>query len=86
MKELLYIIIPSIVTAILGWFLGRRRDNVDLCGERLDSLEKSITVYNIIIEDMSKKIEDLKGNISKLEQKIEELMLENKNLKKYNGL
>jgi len=84
MKDLLLIILPSMFTAILGWTLGRRKENVDLCGERLDDLEKSISVYNIIIEDMSKKIEELTGHISKLENKIEQLMTENKQLKRTN--
>jgi peptidoglycan hydrolase CwlO-like protein len=81
MRDILLIIIPSIITAIVGWFVGRRRENVDLCGERLDDLEKSIKVYNVIIDDMSKKIEDLTKHISKLEVKIQELLAENKKLK-----
>lgn len=81
MKDILTIIIPSIITAIVGWFIGRRRENVDLCGDRLDALEKSINVYNIIIDDMSKKIEDLTAHISKLEIKIRDLLTENKKLK-----
>ena len=52
MKELLLIIIPSALT----YFFARRKENVDLCGERLDSLEKSITVYNTIIDDILVKI------------------------------
>ena len=84
MKDLLLIILPSMFTATLGWFLGRRKENVDLCGERLDDLEKSITVYNVIIEDMSKKIEELTSHIAKLEDKIQKLMDENKQLKRTN--
>jgi prefoldin subunit 5 len=80
------IVIPSIITAVVGWFIGRRRENVDLCGDRLDDLEKSIKVYNVIIDDMSTKIENLTAHISKLEIKIKELMDENKKLKRHNGL
>jgi len=86
MKELLFIIIPTIVSAIVGYFVWLRKENVDLCGERLDSLEKSIGVYNTIIEDMSQKIEGLTKEIKQLETKIKELVTENKHLKKYNGL
>ena len=80
------IVIPSIITAVVGWFIGRRRENVDLCGDRLDDLEKSIKVYNVIIDDMSTKIENLTTHISKLEIKIQQLLAENKKLKRYNGL
>ena len=86
MKELLFIIIPTIVSAVVGYFVGLRKENVDLCGERLDALEKSITVYNTIIDDMSKKIDGLKKEINKLEGQIQDLLKENKHLKKYNGL
>jgi prefoldin subunit 5 len=86
MKELLYIIIPTIVSALVGYFVGLRKENVDLCGERLDALEKSINVYNVIIDDLSNKVESLRAEISALEVRIEELMTENKHLKKYNGL
>ena len=82
MKEVLLIVIPSIVSYILGW----RMNNADLCGKRLDELEKSINVYNVIIDDMSNKIEELTGHINKLEIKIKELISENKHLKKKNGL
>jgi peptidoglycan hydrolase CwlO-like protein len=86
MKDLLLIIIPSIVSAFTGWFIGRKKENVDLCGERLDALEKSITVYNTIIDDMAKKIETLSKEINKLEGKIQSLLAENKHLKKQNSI
>ena len=82
MKEVLLIIIPSVVSYILGW----RMNNADLCGKRLDELEKSINVYNVIIDDMSKKIEELTGHINKLEGKIQDLIKENKHLKQKNSL
>ena len=86
MKEILTIVIPSIITAVVGWFVGRRKENVDLCGERLDALEKSIGVYNTIIDDMAKKIETLTKEITKLETKIQDLIKENKHLKKQNSI
>ena len=82
MKEILLIVIPSIVSYILGW----RMNNADLCGKRLDELEKSINVYNLIIDDLSKKVEELTGHIVRLEQTIDSLKIENKHLKKHNGL
>ena len=86
MKEIIYIVIPTIISAVVGYIVGLRRENVDLCGQRLDALEKSIGVYNTIIEDMSTKIDALKKEINKLEIQIQDLLKENKNLKKHNGL
>lgn len=85
MKEILIIVIPSIISAVIGWIVGFRKQNIDLCGQRLDELEKSLIVYNNIIKDMSEKISDLKSEIKILESKVEELMVENRKLKT-NGL
>lgn len=82
MKDILLVVIPS----ILAYIFGYRMNNADLCGKRLDELEKSIGVYNLIIEDMSKKIEELTGHINKLEGKIADLIKENKQLKNTNSL
>lgn len=79
-------IIPPVVTAGIGYFVGRKKENVDLCGERLDALEKSIGVYNTIIDDMSNKIDGLKKEITKLEGQINDLLVENRQLKKSNSL
>jgi uncharacterized coiled-coil DUF342 family protein len=82
MKEILLITIPSILAYILGW----RLNNADLCGKRLDELEKSINVYNLIIDDLSKKVEELTGQIVRLEQTIDSLKTENKHLKNKNSI
>lgn len=86
MKDILIIVIPSIVSAVIGWIVGFRKNNVDLCGARLDELEKSLVVYNNIIGDMSQKISDLRLEIKSLEDNIKKLMDENKKLKRYNGI
>lgn len=86
MKDILIIVIPSIISAFTGWFIGFRKQNIDLCSDRLDELEKSIRVYNVIIDDLAKKVEDLTLHIIKLEATIDSLKKENTHLKKYNGL
>lgn len=86
MGEIFTTIIPSIVTAIIGYVVGFRKNNVDLCGARLDELEKSIGVYNSIIKDMGDKITALKEEIKSLEDKITSLMDENLKLKRHKGL
>lgn len=86
MNEILTVVIPSVVTAIIGYIVGFRKNNIDLCGARLDELEKSLVVYNNIIGDMSQKISDLRLEIKSLESSVEKLLNENKELKKYKGL
>jgi uncharacterized membrane protein (DUF106 family) len=86
MNEILTVIIPSIVTAIIGYIVGFRKNNIDLCGARLDELEKSLVVYNNIIRDMSEKINDLKLEVKLLEDSVTKLMAENRKLKKNNSI
>ena len=81
MKDILFIVIPSAISSLLAYIVGYRKSVADLESSRLDNLEKSIRVYNTIIEDMSKKIEDLTSEVSKLELRVEELMKENKSLR-----
>jgi len=82
MKDILLVVIPS----ILAYIFGYRMNNADLCGKRLDELEKSIGVYNTIIGDMSNKIELLTKEINNLESKIQDLIKENKHLKNQNSI
>lgn len=82
MNDILLVVIPSIVSAIIGWVVGFRKNNIDLCGARLDELEKSLVVYNNIIGDMSQKISDLRIEIKSLETSVEKLLDENKKLKR----
>lgn len=86
MNELMLVVVPSVVTAIIGYIVGFRKNNIDLCGSRLDELEKSLVVYNNIIGDMSQKISDLRLEIKSLESSVEKLLQENKQLKNYKGL
>ena len=81
MKDILITVIVPIISAFTGWVLGYRKQNIDLCSDRLDELEKSINVYNKIINDMSGKIDGLRKEITRLEIQIKDLMKENKQLK-----
>ena len=81
MKDILITVIVPIISAFTGWVLGYRKQNIDLCSDRLDELEKSINVYNKIIQDLSTKIDGLRKEIISLEAKVQDLMKENKQLK-----
>lgn len=81
MKDILLYSVPSIITTFIGYLFGYKRNIVDMQSSRLDNLEKSIKVYNVIIDDMANKIEELTAEIHRLEERIEKLMEENKKLK-----
>jgi peptidoglycan hydrolase CwlO-like protein len=81
MNNEIYIIISSIVTAFIGWFFGRKRQQADTDNVVLKNLELSIGLYREVINDLKKEIESLNLKVQDLESKIDELHKENIRLK-----
>jgi predicted RNase H-like nuclease (RuvC/YqgF family) len=74
-------IIITIITTLIGYFVGYRKSKNEIEGGRLENLEKSIHIYQVVIDDLGKKVEELTIQISKLEMMIDSLKKENKKLK-----
>jgi peptidoglycan hydrolase CwlO-like protein len=74
-------IIMTVVTTLIGYFVGYRKSKNEIEGGRLENLEKSIRIYQVVIDDLSKKVEELTGHIVRLEETIDALRKENKKLK-----
>lgn len=81
MTETTILLISNALTGIAGWFVGRKRQQADTDNAILDNLSKSISVYQIIIEDLKKEIHELNTKITDLEEKVDMLMKENRELK-----
>jgi len=81
MSETTILLISNALTALAGWFVGKRKQQADTDNAILDNLAKSIGVYQTIIEDLKKEIHDLNIKVVKLEDTVNELMIENKKLK-----
>lgn len=79
-------IIMTIVTTLIGYFVGKRKSNAETDNQVLRNLELSIGLYKNIIDDLKTEIQNLNIKIQDLETKVEMLMDENKKLKKYKGL
>ena len=79
-------IILTVVTTLIGYFVGYRKSQNEVEGGRLENLEKSIRIYQVVIDDLSKKVEELTTHIVRLEATIDGLKKENNKLKKYGGL
>ena len=86
MNDYIYQIIWAIATTIIGYVAGFRKSKNEIEGGRLENMEKSLKVYQIIIDDLSRKVEELSTHIVRLEQTIESLKKENKQLKNKNTL
>jgi len=81
MNETILLLISNTLTALTGWFLGKRKVNAEIENQVLKNLELSIDLYRQIILDLKKEIESLNIKVQELEKKIDELHAENKLLK-----
>lgn len=86
MNDTILLFLSNGLTAIVSWFAGRRKSNAETDNQVLRNLELSISLYKQIIDDLKKEIHDLNIKVQELEKMVEELMLENRNLKSYKGL
>lgn len=74
-------LIITVITTALGYVIGWKRNKTEIEGTQLDNLEKSIKIYQTIIQDLSNKVQDLSNQVINLEIRIDNLMKENKQLK-----
>ena len=86
MNSELILVISNLLTGIASFFVGRRRSNAETDNQVLRNLELSIGLYKNIIDDLKQEIHELNIKVQDLEKRVEELMSENRKLKKKNGL
>jgi peptidoglycan hydrolase CwlO-like protein len=81
MSEGTILIISNALTAIAGWFLGRKKSDAETDNMVLKNLELSIGLYKNIIDDLKNEIHELNIKVQDLEKKVDDLMIENRKLK-----
>jgi peptidoglycan hydrolase CwlO-like protein len=79
-------IIMTVVTTLIGYFVGRRKSNAETDNQVLKNLELSIGLYKNMIDDLRSEIRELNQKIQDLEIKVDSLKQENNKLKRHNGL
>jgi peptidoglycan hydrolase CwlO-like protein len=82
MDNIFITFITSTITGIITFFVGVQRSKKEVEGLSLQNLEKSIEVYNIIIQDLKGQLSELLEKVDNLEKKIDELVKENDELKR----
>ena len=82
MNTELLLVISNALTAIAGFFIGKRRSDAETDNQVLKNLELSIGIYVKIIDDLKQEIHELNNKIQDLEKKVEQLYDENRKLKK----
>ena len=81
MNDSIFTIIISTITGISTFFIGRQRAKKEVEGLALHNVEKSLTIYQTIIEDLKVQVEELLAKVNILEDKVDELKTENHELK-----
>lgn len=80
MDKILYVVSTAGVSMIT-YLMGTRKRQLEYESVKLANLEKSLNLYQSMINDMSLKIEQLTKKIDELESTVERLYKENKQLK-----
>ena len=86
MNNELILIISNALTAVAGFFVGKRRSDAETDNQVLRNLELSVNLYKNIIDDLKQEIHELNIKVQDLEKRVSELMAENRHLKKHKGL
>jgi peptidoglycan hydrolase CwlO-like protein len=81
MNNEILLIISNALTAIAGFFIGRRKVNAETDNQVLRNLELSINIYAELVRNLKEEIRGLNLKIQELERKVDELHQENKKLK-----
>ncbi len=95
MKEVWIGGVSSLITAIITWFLSRKKQSVEVKSTELDNVNKATSIWRELAEDLKKQVDDLrKGQqrifeenkllrkeVLQLEKKVHLLTSENKKLR-----
>lgn len=81
MNNEILLLISNTLTALAGFFFGRRRVNAETDNQVLKNLELSINIYAELVKNLKEEIHSLNLKIQELEKKVDELHTENKKLK-----
>ena len=79
MENIISLLITTI-TGVITYFLGHNRAKKETESVILINLEKSISIYQMIINDLKLQMVDMNKKINELETKVDELLVENNNL------
>lgn len=71
----------STITGLITFFFGLKRGKREVEGIALQNIEKSLEIYQHIIDDLNDRVMKLMDKVDDLETKIDELKKENSVLK-----
>jgi hypothetical protein len=69
------------VAALIGWLVGRRKEQAEINTTELDQTTKAIEIWRLMAQEMSDKVKDLSDKIDILTAEVHSLKAENSNLR-----
>jgi len=81
LEDNIFAVIASAITGISTFFIGRKRAKKELEGMSINNIERSISVYQLLIDDLRGQVKELLAKVDELEDKVDELREENQILK-----
>jgi peptidoglycan hydrolase CwlO-like protein len=78
----IFTIFSTAITGVITFFVGLRKGKTENEGLIITNLERSVSLYQTILDDMKEELTQLRMEVDKLEQKVQELLKENAELKK----
>lgn len=86
MVEVIYTIVPAIVTAVVGWFLARRKYRAEAKANELDNVDKAIKIWRELSTELEMRLKNeitaLREENDMLKTKLRELKCENEKMHK----
>jgi|GEM_PF-4547490 len=70
--DILQLSIPIVLTNFFTWFMTRKKERADAKKADLDNVERIISVWRGLAEEMEKKYQEALQKISALEKKVEQ--------------
>ena len=80
------LLISNALTGVAAFFVGKRRSDAETDNQVLKNLELSINLYKQMIDDLKGEIHELNNKVQHLQKMVDELMVENRKLKKQNSI
>lgn len=75
-------IVTSIISGWTSWILARRKYNSEVDGNLIENMQKSLEFYKNLSDDNEQRLDKVLEDNVNLRQTVEELLKENKQLKK----
>jgi len=72
----------TVIVSFVTFLMGKKKQAAETDSTTLQNLEKSLLIYQKMIDDMGNKIDDLTVKIEELESHLDRLIIENKQLKR----